>query len=171
MLLVSEHHVSLFRIDNSSRKACQSINILTHLASDFFSSKQFDLNYQINSRQDVNHNFQKILFCYWTDYFNEINHALCTFYYYPRFSDHQHGRDWVQNCPLGQPSLGKWGFFLDLFVLGPRARLKLGVIRSLLETLTAVQSSSNLGKRTFFIFPTIKHNIRFQNYLVRFLLC
>ena len=87
---------------------------------------------------------------------------------YPRFSDHHHGRVWVQNCPIGQPSLGKWGFFLDLFVLGPRARLKLGVIRSLLETIPAVQSSSNLGKRTIFIFPTIKHNIKLQHYLVKF---
>ena len=45
---------------------------------------------------------------------------------------------------------------MDLFVLGHRARLKLGEIRSILETLPMVQISSNLGKLTIFIFPTIE---------------
>ena len=51
---------------------------------------------------------------------------------------------------------------MDLFVLGHRARLKLGEIRSILETLPMVQISSNLGKLTNFILPKIEHNIRFQ---------
>ena len=99
------------------------------------------------------------------------NKTPCTFYYYPRLSDHHHGRDQVQNCPIGQPSLEKWGFLMDLFVLGHRARLKLGEIRSILETLPMVQISSNFGKLTIFRFPTIEHNIRFQLYLVKFCLC
>ena len=58
---------------------------------------------------------------------------------------------------------------MDLFVLGHRARLKLGEIRSILETLPMVQISLNLGKLTIFRFPTIEHNIRFQlYYLVKF---
>ena len=83
----------------------------------------------------------------------------------PRLSDHHHGRDQVQNSPIGLPSLRKRGFLKDLFVLGHRARLKLGEIRSFLETLPIVQLRSNLDTHYIFIFPTIKHYIELPLYI------
>ena len=96
--------------------------------------------------------------------------ALCTFFYQDSRTQ-QNFQDQVENCPIGQPFTKKWGFLPDLFGLGPEARLKLGEIRSILETLPMVQISSNLGKLIIFRFPTIEHNIRFQFYLVNFWLC